>query len=418
MNNDQELIALGLGNLIIPFLGGVPASAAVARTSVAIRSGGRTRLVPIIHGLVLLAVALLIGPALERVPLAALGGVLLVTSVRVNDWVTMRFFVHRRLWHAVAVMLVTMVATYVFNLTQAVVIGMAVSVLWFVRQASVIDVSRQPVDGTRMKERGQELHGDHPGVEVVYVTGPLFFGNIATFLEALEDVPTSTALILSLRGMPTLDAVGVQAIEETILRQHHGGGSVHLVGLQPASRRRLERSGVLNAWERVVSTGVPTRRSRRSTPNITQWMRIPPLRTPSDHPARHAKPIRVRLDSDATATTAPPDSYALRLTAKTCHPGRGKCRPRTGGVPVRQTKTVPAGREDVQGVRHAGDAECTRVNQGVVHRDGLIFHGVPDERRRSVSGDIQLGTHRPPRRHVGIRPEETVDASLVNLFDE
>ena len=245
MNNDQELIALGLGNLIIPFLGGVPASAAVARTSVAIRSGGRTRLVPIIHGLVLLAAALLIGPALERVPLAALGGVLLVTSVRVNDWVTMRFFVHRRLWHAVAVMLVTMVATYVFNLTQAVVIGMVVSVLWFVRQASVIDVSRQPVDGTRMKERGQELRGGHPGVEVVYVTGPLFFGNISTFLEALEDVPTSTALILSLRGMPTLDAVGVQAIEETILRQHHGGGSVHLVGLQPASRRRLERSGVL-----------------------------------------------------------------------------------------------------------------------------------------------------------------------------
>ena len=132
-----------------------------------------------------------------------------------------------------------------FNLTQAVVIGMVVSVLWFVRQASVIDVSRQPVDGTRMKERGQELRGDHPGVEVVYVTGPLFFGNISTFLEALEDVPRSTALILSLRGMPTLDAVGVQAIEETILRQQHGGGSVHLVGLQPASRRRLERSGVL-----------------------------------------------------------------------------------------------------------------------------------------------------------------------------
>ena len=57
LDNNQELVGLGVGNLLLPFLGGVPASAAVARTSVAARSGGRTRLVPIIHGLVLLAAA-------------------------------------------------------------------------------------------------------------------------------------------------------------------------------------------------------------------------------------------------------------------------------------------------------------------------------------------------------------------------
>ena len=245
MRGDQELIAQGLGNLVVPFFGGVPATAAIARTSVGIKSGGRTRLVPTIHGVVLLLAALAAAPLLERIPLAALGGVLLVTSVRMNDWETIRFFVRRRLWHAVAAMAVTTVATFALDLTQAIIIGVAVSIVWFVRQVSVIDVNRLPIDPARMAANGRPLRGTHPGVEVVYVTGPLFFGNIATFLEALEGLPSSTDLILSLRGMPTLDATGVQAIDETIRRQAKGGGSVHLAGLQPAARRRLDRSGVL-----------------------------------------------------------------------------------------------------------------------------------------------------------------------------
>ncbi len=245
LDNNQELIGLGVGNLLLPFLGGVPASAAVARTSVAARSGGRTRLVPIIHGLVLLAAALVAAPLLELVPVAALGGVLLVTSTRVNDISTMRFFVRRRLWHAVGVMVVTIGATYVLNLTQAILIGVGLSVMWFVRQASTIDVNRERVDPSRMEARGHVLRGHHPGVEVIYVTGPLYFGTVVTFIEAIDSVAPSTDLILSLRGMPTIDASGVQAIDEVIRRQQRGGGSVHLTGLQPSARRRLGRSGIL-----------------------------------------------------------------------------------------------------------------------------------------------------------------------------
>lgn len=84
MASNQELIAQGLGNIIIPFFGGVPATAAIARTSVAIKSGARTRLVSIVHSLVLLLAALVLAPVLGRVPLAALGGVLAVTAFRMT----------------------------------------------------------------------------------------------------------------------------------------------------------------------------------------------------------------------------------------------------------------------------------------------------------------------------------------------
>ena len=80
MDGDQELIAQGIGNIIIPFFGGVPATAAIARSSVGIASGGVTRLTSIIHSVALLAVALLLAPVIGRVPLAALAGVLMVTE--------------------------------------------------------------------------------------------------------------------------------------------------------------------------------------------------------------------------------------------------------------------------------------------------------------------------------------------------
>ena len=126
MRNNQELIMQGAVNVVVPFLGGVPATAAIARTSVGIKSGGRTRLVPVIHGVALLLSALVAAPLISRIPLAALGGVLLVTAFRMNEWEAIRGFVRYRQREAVIAMGVTMVATVVLDLTQAIVIGVVV----------------------------------------------------------------------------------------------------------------------------------------------------------------------------------------------------------------------------------------------------------------------------------------------------
>src|SRR5579859_7720381 len=66
MDSAQELIAQGLGNIVIPFFGGVPATAAIARTSVAIKSGGKTRVVSLVHSVALLIVALVLAPLISR----------------------------------------------------------------------------------------------------------------------------------------------------------------------------------------------------------------------------------------------------------------------------------------------------------------------------------------------------------------
>ena len=79
---NQELIGQGIGNMIIPFFGGVPATAAIARSSVGIKSGGQTRLVSIFHALGILLSMFLLAPVMAKIPLAALAGVLMVTAYR------------------------------------------------------------------------------------------------------------------------------------------------------------------------------------------------------------------------------------------------------------------------------------------------------------------------------------------------
>ncbi|MEZ4517942.1 MAG: SulP family inorganic anion transporter [Chloroflexota bacterium] len=111
MHNSVELIGQGIGNIIIPFFGGVPAAAAIARTSVGVKSGGVTRLTSVIHGLTLLMAALVLGSVIGRVPLAALAGVLMVTAWRMNEWVAIRFFFGKRLKHAMIAFLITLAAT-------------------------------------------------------------------------------------------------------------------------------------------------------------------------------------------------------------------------------------------------------------------------------------------------------------------
>lgn len=153
MDGDQELIAQGIGNLVIPLFGGVPATAAIARTSVAINSGGQTRLVSVLHGLILLLCALFLGPILARVPLAALAGVLMATAVRMNEWEEIRWMFRHRFKSAIALFFITMFATALLDLTQAIIIGVGLSALFYIYRSSNVSVSRKEVDVKLLQAR-------------------------------------------------------------------------------------------------------------------------------------------------------------------------------------------------------------------------------------------------------------------------
>ncbi|MEO8611906.1 MAG: SulP family inorganic anion transporter [Chloroflexota bacterium] len=245
MASNQELMAQGLGNIIIPFFGGVPATAAIARTSVAIKSGGRTRVVSIVHSLVLLLTALVLAPILGHVPLAALGGVLAVTAYRMNDWDEVRQLFSRRFKSAMFAFVSTLIATIALDLTQAIIIGVGLSALIFVYQISRARVSVTPVSAEKMRAQGYEMQYDGDRIAVIYVLGPLFFGTSNTFNSAVENLNGAQDVILSLRAVPLLDTTGISAIEELIERVEAKGGHVYLCAMNDPVRSYLTRAGII-----------------------------------------------------------------------------------------------------------------------------------------------------------------------------
>ncbi|NLZ77459.1 MAG: SulP family inorganic anion transporter, partial [Spirochaetales bacterium] len=144
-NATRELYAQGIGNMIIPFFGGIPATAAIARTSVAIKAGQQTRLTSIFHSIALIASVFFLAPFLSRVPLSALAGVLLVTAWRMNDWKSIRQIFSKRMKTSIAQFSITLLATVIFDLTTAILLGIGFSVLMFVVTSNRITIEIDPV---------------------------------------------------------------------------------------------------------------------------------------------------------------------------------------------------------------------------------------------------------------------------------
>lgn len=245
MDDIQELFAQGVGSILVPFFGGVPGCGAIARGSVVVKSGAVTRLAGILHGFVLLLVVFALGPAISRVPLAALGGVLAVTAWRTNDWAAIRDIFRHRFPSELPVFLFTMIATAAFDLTQAIILGVAFSALIFVFQSSQTEIVYKPISVEAMRKMGYEMQSNGDRTLVVYIVGPLFFGTVHRFTTVVEQLDSYDDIILSLRTVPLIDTTGLKVISEFIQRQEAQGRYVYLSGLARPVREKLERGGVI-----------------------------------------------------------------------------------------------------------------------------------------------------------------------------
>lgn len=245
LNADRELIAQGVGNIIIPFFGGVPATAAIARTSVAIKSGAQTRLTGIFHAVGLLASMFLLGGIMSQIPLAALAGVLMVTAWRMNEWEGIKFIFEKRLKTAIAQFLITMIATVIFDLTTAILIGVIFSILFFVVRISDIEINLSDIDLERLAENGINVNYSHQKTKVIYLTGPVFFTTTERIKQALNKLEHMDYIIFSMRGVPLIDTTGTQFFAEVCESLYIQGTKVLFTGVQPKVMALMKRSGVV-----------------------------------------------------------------------------------------------------------------------------------------------------------------------------
>jgi SulP family sulfate permease len=243
---NQELISQGIGNIVIPFFGGVPATAAIARASVGIKSGGQTRIVSFIHATGLLLSMFVLAPLMARIPLAGLAGVLMVTAWRMNEWAGIQFMFGKRFKTAMITFSITLLATITLDLTQAILIGAFLSGTVFLSNIATLEVTVSEVDPEKLHQKGIETAGNCRHVRVAFLTGPLFFAATGHFNEAFASLKDTHALILSMRGVPLIDMSGLEAIHNLHEKLHARGGTLMFSGVHENAMTMMKRGGLVD----------------------------------------------------------------------------------------------------------------------------------------------------------------------------
>ena len=237
LDSNQELVAQGIGNLILPFFGGIPATAAIARTSVAIKSGAQTRLAGIIHALVLFLSMIIFAPIMSNIPMPALAGVLIVTAWRMNEWETINVLFTKRYWSGILLFLITMGCTVIFDLSIAIVIGIIGGCIFFVIKSAAITISVETIDWERM---------DFPETKkldnwtVVYISGPLFFMSAEKLKNTLADLNQKEGIIFSMRGVPSIDLTARAVFDEFQEKAEMREQTIIYTSLQPEVEKQLQ----------------------------------------------------------------------------------------------------------------------------------------------------------------------------------
>jgi SulP family sulfate permease len=231
---NQELMAQGVANVVVPFFGGIPATGTIARTVTNVRAGASTPVAGMVHALALLFIVLVAAPLAVHVPLPVLSGVLLFVAWNMGEW---REFARLGHYHYTyrTILVGTFLLTVVFDLTVAVEVGLVLACVFFIYRMSTL-FRLSPPEGDALPVPD--------GVEVRRLHGSLFFAAVGKVEDLPEQVPPGTrALVLDLGRLISMDTSGLDALVQlrrTLARQ---GICLLLCGAQEQPLSLLQRSG-------------------------------------------------------------------------------------------------------------------------------------------------------------------------------
>ena len=239
-NPDRELLGQGLASMASGVFGGMPATGAIARTAVNVRSGARTRVSAIVHSVLLLAVVYYATGPVSAIPLAALSAVLMVTSLRMISGTTIAKILRSTRSDA-ATFVLTAAVTVCFDLIEAVEIGVLVAAFFALRGvARRSSVTREPLPGPARP-------GDER-IALLRLDGAMFFGAAERISAMITDSehPQTDVVIIRMSQLGLLDATGAHTLAEITTELESRGITVIIKGVQPEHLNLLTNVGVLD----------------------------------------------------------------------------------------------------------------------------------------------------------------------------
>jgi SulP family sulfate permease len=245
--SNMELVAQGIANICSGLVGGIPVTGAIARTAANVKNGGRTPIAGIVHAVSLLIILVLFMPYLKLVPMSSLAAILIIVAYNMGEWESFK-----RLFKApksdAMVFLVTFSLTIFLDLVIAIVVGLLLAALLFMkRMADVTDV-RYILDEHEDRDQIELIDSikTPENVSLYEINGPFFFGAADKFIHTIREIGIPTKiLILKMANVPALDATGYHALEilHDFCTKHHT--ELILLNLQEQPTNVLQKYGFI-----------------------------------------------------------------------------------------------------------------------------------------------------------------------------
>lgn len=169
----------------------------------------------------------------------------MVTAFKMNEWDDIKFIFKHKFKTSISQFLLTMICTVVFDLTIAIVLGVLYSAIMYMAQSAHVSVHFSDVDPEKLKGKIDCEEEDFKGVQVAYVTGPLYFASASDLEKKLQEVKAdSHTILLSMRGVPSIDVAGAKVVLEMVESLREKEVTVMFCGMTKRAKLTLDRAGV------------------------------------------------------------------------------------------------------------------------------------------------------------------------------
>jgi SulP family sulfate permease len=249
-DSDDELIGQGIGNIVVPFFGGIPATAALARTAANVRAGGSIPLASAVHALFIVVAMLLIADLLAYIPMASMAALLVMVAWNMSDAKLFLQTLKTAPRDDVAILLGCFGLTVLFDMTLAVGVGLGMAAILFIRKSIDLTESRPVHDHTTP----HHLFDRHAAV--YEINGPLFFGTAQKALRSITRVdPDVRTMVLDMSDVSMLDMSAIAAMQTIVKILDAARVSLVINGLAPRMIQKLNNAQLRSAYVPIRFSG-------------------------------------------------------------------------------------------------------------------------------------------------------------------
>jgi sulfate permease, SulP family len=235
---NKECVAQGVANVTTGFFGGMGGCAMIGQSIINVSSGGRSRISGIVAAVALLLFVLFGSSLIEKVPMAALVGLMFMVAIGTFEWASLKVFRKVPRTDIIVMILVTLVTVIFHNLAVAVILGVVISALAFAWESAKRIRARKFIDQN--------------GIKHYEIFGPLFFGSVAAFGEKFDVLNDPAEVIVDFKESRVVDHSAIDALNKVTERYRKIGKKVHLRHLSEDCRLLLDNASEIidvNHWE-------------------------------------------------------------------------------------------------------------------------------------------------------------------------